>query len=82
VVKSQFLYTTPVWAGALVNKTNINIIQRPQIAIALRVAYKTVSTAAIMVVVVLITVHLLVRERQKIFTKRTEPSQKEIKVTE
>jgi cell division protein ZapA (FtsZ GTPase activity inhibitor) len=55
-----------------------------QRAIALRVAsaFRRVSTAAIIVVVGLILVHLLARERQKINTKRTEFGQKEIKATE
>jgi hypothetical protein len=78
------IYVTPVWAVALVYKTNVNINQRPQRAIALRVAsdYRTVSTVAIMVITGLIPVHLLARERQKIYTKITEPAQKEIKATE
>uniref|UniRef100_A0A2S2P488 Reverse transcriptase domain-containing protein n=1 Tax=Schizaphis graminum TaxID=13262 RepID=A0A2S2P488_SCHGA len=84
VVNSQLLYAAPVWAGALVYLTNIRIIQRPQRAIALRAAsaYRTVSTAAIMVVSGIIPVHLLARERQKIYMKRTEPGQKEIKAIE
>jgi len=78
------LYTAPVWAGALVFKTNIDIIQR---TIALRVAMvrclyiKIVSTVAIMVAE-FIPAQLLDRERQIRYAKRAEPEKNELEKVE
>lgn len=69
VVNSKLFYASPVWAKALVSNRNVAIIERPQRTIALRVAmaYRTVSTQAIMVVAGMIPGHLLARERQKMY---------------
>jgi len=51
-VHNQLLYAAPIWAEALVFENNIKTLERPQRKMALRVAmaYRTVSTNAIMVV--------------------------------
>lgn len=68
VVHSQLLYAAPVWVGALSFASNINILLGPQRTMALRVsmAYRTVSTGAVLVVAGLIPVHLLAQERAEV----------------
>ncbi|CAI6362163.1 unnamed protein product [Macrosiphum euphorbiae] len=69
---SKLLYSALVWSVALVFKRNVRTILRPQKTIALRteMAYRTVSTAAIMVAAGIIRAHLLAFER----TRRDEIS--------
>lgn len=65
VVNSHLYYASPVWANALVSSKNVNVIERPQRTIALRVAtaYRTVSTPAVMIISGMIPAHLGVWER-------------------
>lgn len=65
VVVSQLLYASPVWCSSLVFRNHKNIILGPQRKVALRVAraYRTVSTAAILVVAGCTPVHLIARGR-------------------
>lgn len=67
VVDSQLLYASPIWSGALAFQSNIDTLLRPQRSIALRVAmaYRTVSTGAILVIAGTIPAHLLAWERQR-----------------
>jgi len=60
MVQNQLLYGAPIWAGALVYEKNVNTLLGPQRKIALRVAmaYRMVSTQAIMVVAGMIPAHL------------------------
>lgn len=84
VVESQLLYAAPIWASALVFERNVKTLQRPQRTIALRVAmaYRTVSTQAILVVAGIVPAHLLALERQLRYERRFEANktivQKEI----
>lgn len=52
IVQNQLLYGAPVWAEAFVYKKNVNTLLSPQRKIALRtaLAYRTVSTEAILVI--------------------------------
>jgi len=76
VVLSKLLYAAPVWSAALVFDRNIKSILRPQRTIALRtaMAYRTVSTAAIMVVAGVVPAHLLAWERTKRYEIRKHPN--------
>lgn len=76
VVLSKLLYVAPVWSPALVFERNIKSILRPQRTIALRtaMAYRTVSTAATMVVAGVIPAHLLAWERTKRYEIRRDPN--------
>jgi len=67
VVHSQLLYAAPIWANELIHERNVNIISRPQRYIALRVAmaYRTVSTNAIVVIAGFPPAHLIAQERQR-----------------
>lgn len=51
-VQNQLLYGAPIWADALQFENNVKMILGPQRKIALRIAmaYRTVSTSAVMVV--------------------------------
>jgi len=72
VVHSQLLYAAPIWANALEYEINVKTILRPQRTIALRVAmaYRTVSTQAIVVVAGFLPAHLMARERQRRYRDR------------
>jgi len=72
VINSQLLYAVPVWANDLEYVRNAKTILRPQRTIALRVAmaYRTVSTQAILVVARFLPAHLLARERQRRYKER------------
>lgn len=76
-VQKQLLYAVPIWAGALIYERNINTILGPQRRMALRIAmaYRTVSTSAIMVVAGVIPAYFLARERQNIY-RRFKDSEK------
>lgn len=65
VVDSQLLYASPVRCSSQVFQNHRNIILKPQRKVALRVvqAYRTVSTAAILVVAGCTPVHLAARGR-------------------
>lgn len=68
---SQLLYAAPVWTGSLVHEYYVNILERPQRTIGLRVAmaYRTVSTQVALVVSGLIPAHLMaIQYIIKIFT--------------
>jgi len=67
VVCNQLLYAAPVWASALVFANNVKTLEGPQRKIALRtvMAYRTVSTDAILVVAGLTPAHLVAMESQK-----------------
>jgi len=67
VIHSQLLYAAPIWANDLEFERNVNIILKPQRTIALRVAmaYRTVSTQAIVVVAGFLPSHLMAQERQR-----------------
>lgn len=67
VVNNQLLYAAPIWAGALMFDCNIGVLEGPQRKIALRtaMAYRTVSTQAILVVAGMLPAHLLANERQR-----------------
>lgn len=69
VVNNQLLYAAPIWAGALAFANNVEALERPQTKIALRciMAYRTVSTAAALVVNGMIPAHLAALEIQKRF---------------
>lgn len=64
-VQNQLLYGAPIWA--LKFQKNINTLLGPQRKMALRIgmAYRTVSTPAILVVAGTIPAHLMARERQE-----------------
>jgi hypothetical protein len=61
VVESKILYSLPIWVEALVHQRNIETILRHQRILTLRTAmlYRTVSTAAVMVVTSIVSAHLL-----------------------
>jgi len=65
-VQSQLLYAAPVWADALEFESNVKTLVRPQRRMALRVAmaYRTVSTNAILVVAGMVPAHLKAQEQQ------------------
>lgn len=67
VVNNQLLYAAPIWAGALTLANNVEALEGPQRKIALRciMAYRTVSTAAALVVSGMIPAHLAALESQK-----------------
>lgn len=67
VVNSLLHYASPVWTRALVFDRNVNLIERPQRTIALRVAaaYRTVYSSAVMVIAGIVPAHLTVWERQE-----------------
>jgi len=71
---NQLLYASPILAGTLSFKTNVETIEGPQRKIAIRCvrAYRTVSTAAALVVSGMIPAHLLAMEQQKRYISRRE----------
>jgi len=73
-VQNQLLYGAQIWAGALRYENNVNTLLGPQRQMTLRVAmaYRTVSTQAIMVVAGMIPVHLLAKERQRMYIHTKE----------
>lgn len=73
-VHSQLLYAAPVWVGAMVFDRNVGILEGPQRTMALRVAmaYRTVSTAAALVISGMIPAHLMARERAERHKGRKE----------
>jgi len=73
-VQNQLLYGAQIWAGALGYEINVSKLLGSQRQIALRVAmaYRTVSTQAIMVFTGMIPVHLLAKERQKLYKHTKE----------
>jgi len=75
VVVSKLLYASPIWAKALVFSRNVETIGRPQRTMAVRIAraYRTISTAAVMVIAGLIPVHLLAWERVQRYNRKHEP---------
>lgn len=52
VVASKLLYASSIWARALAFSRNVETIERPQRTMAVRIAraYRTISTAAVMVI--------------------------------
>lgn len=77
VVASRLLYASPIWSKALVFNHNIENLERPQRTIAVRIAraYRTISTAAVMVIAGLIPAHLLAWERMEKYKRKHEPDQ-------
>lgn len=71
-VLNQILYAAPVWSDSLVYESYVNMLERPQRTIALRVAmgYRTVSTQAVLVVAGLIPAHLMAMERTNTYNGR------------
>jgi len=67
VVASELLYSSPIWAGALVFNRMVENLVRPQRMIALRIvrAYRTVSTGTVLAIAGLIPAHLLCWERDE-----------------
>jgi len=65
-VQNQLLYAAPIWVGAMKYKRNVNTVLEPQRKIALRIAmaYRTVSTVAVMMVAGIIPAHLMAKEKQ------------------
>jgi len=65
VVHSQLLYAAPVWCSSLVFHNHRQLLLGPQRIMAMRVAsaYRTVSTAAILVVTGIVPVHLMASGR-------------------
>jgi len=74
VVESKLLYGSPIWAGALAHRRNVETILRPQRVLALRTAmcYRTVSSEAAMVIANIIPAHLLASERSERYIRRKE----------
>lgn len=72
VVESKLFYGSPIWASALNHQRNVDIILRPQRVLSFRAAmsYRTVSTAAAMVISSVIPANLLASERQERYRRR------------
>jgi len=75
VVTSKLLYAAPIWGAAMAFKCNVTSLDRPQRTIAIRtiMAYRTVSTAAVLVIAGMIPAHLLAWERYERYIRRHEP---------
>lgn len=65
VVTSKLLYAAPIWGAAMAFNCNVTSLDRPQRTIAIRtiMAYRTVSTAAALVMAGMIPAHFLAWER-------------------
>jgi len=72
--QNPLLYAAPIWAGAMKYERNVNTVLGPQRRIALRIAmaYRTVSTAAVMVVAGIIPAHLMANEKQARYRRKKE----------
>ncbi|CAI6375758.1 unnamed protein product [Macrosiphum euphorbiae] len=81
VVTSKLLYASPLWVGALDVKRNVEELQRPQRVMAIRIirAYRTISTAAAMVIAGLVPAHLLAWERSERHRRKSEEDQERVK---
>lgn len=68
VANSQLLYAAPVWQSTTKFRNHRQLLLGPQRTMALRVAsaYRTVSTAAFMVVAGVVPVHLMARSRTQL----------------
>ncbi|XP_025412438.1 uncharacterized protein LOC112684921 [Sipha flava] len=66
-IQNQLLYGAPLWAGVLKFQNNINSLLEPQrkIALCIAMAYRMVSTPAILVVAGTIPAHFMAKERQE-----------------
>ncbi|CAI6370941.1 unnamed protein product [Macrosiphum euphorbiae] len=75
VVTSKLLYAAPIWGAAMAFNRNVVTLDRPQKTIAIRtiMAYRTVSTAAVLVIAGMIPAHLLSWERCERYKRRHEP---------
>ncbi|CAI6364241.1 unnamed protein product [Macrosiphum euphorbiae] len=62
VVARKLLYASPIWSKALVFNHNIENLERPQRTRRIARAYRTISTAAVMIIAGLIPAHLLAWE--------------------
>ena len=76
VVHSKLLYAAPIWADALQNHAIRRKLFPAQRSIVLRIilAYKTVSTSAVLVLASVPPIDLLAEERQETFQLRKEPT--------
>jgi len=74
VVSKQLLYASPIWAKALVFSRNAETIIRPHRTIAIRatIAYRTISTAAVLVIAGMIPLKLLAWELEERYNCRKE----------
>jgi len=74
VVTSKLLYAAPIWGAAMAFNRNVVTLDSPQRVIALRTvrAYRSVSTAAVMVIAGMIPAHLLSWERCERYKRRHE----------
>lgn len=74
VVHNKLLYASPIWAGEMVFEHNVRTLEGLQRKIALRtvMAYRTVSTSAILVVAGMVPAHLLAMERQRIHNQKRQ----------
>lgn len=79
VVNSTLLYAASIWEKGLKIRKNKDRIQGVQRKMALSVAsaYRTVSTAAVLVITGMIPIHLLVRERSRLYSGEGEPEERE-----
>lgn len=75
VVSSKLLYAAPIWGAAMAFNRNVTTLEKPQRAIAIRtvMAYRTVSTAAVLVIAGMIPAHFLAWERCERYKRRHEP---------
>lgn len=64
--QNQLLYAAPIWAKALTFQNNVKTLERPQ----RMMAYRTVSTNAILVVAGIIPAHLVALESQTRYTEQ------------
>lgn len=73
-VMSKLLYASPVWVNALVFARNVDILCRPQRTIAIKtvMAYRTISTAAVLVIAAKVPAHLQARERAEKYARKHE----------
>lgn len=82
VVTNELLYAVPIWADGLIYAHNVDKLLRPQRKVTLRclMAYRTVTTAAVIVVIKIIFAHLAAHESQMRYrNRRQEPPSKKRK---
>ena len=74
VVNSKLLYAAPIWTSALNNHATLNKLCSEQRGVVLRIvlAYRTVSTSAVLVLVSVLPIDLLAEERKETFQLRKE----------
>jgi len=75
VVSSKLLYAAPIWGAAMAFNCNVTTLDRPQRTIAIRtiMAYRNVSTVAVLVIAKMIPAHHLSWERGERYKRRHEP---------